>query len=212
MKILYINLFIIFIAFSISVLKYKDYKNTVYKYFTFIIGINFLADFLGYIFGVVLKIDNSFVYNFIDLVLFPFYFLLYKKFFKQPKNKKIMNLFIFIFFAVVLFEWIVLKKPFFNSSHNYILITGSILVAVTLILFLIEIINNEKIIYNITKSLVFWFSVGSLLFYVGIVPIFIIDGHINFKELYTYIITGLIVVMYSTFIYGYIVSDPKNIF
>ena len=74
---------------------------------------------------------------------------------------------------------------------------------------MIEIINNESIIFNIEKSFIFWVSVGCLLFYVGVIPIMISSKQLFFKGIFEVILNILNGVAHSLFIVGYIWSDKK---
>lgn len=208
---LYVVLPIITFAFILSLFYYKKYKRTPYKYITYLLAASFLTECLAYFFGLYLRINNSVVYNVFTLFLFPFYFWFYRRIFKTKKYKKLMNFFIVVFLGTYFWELFILKNNFLTYGFDYATIIGSILVMITLILYLIEIINNEKIIFNTSKYFILWFTIGSLLFYIGIIPILIVTAYLNFREVYAYIISVLNIVMYSSFIIGYLVSDPKKI-
>ena len=207
---IFIFLSVISLAFISSVIKYNEYKNTIFKYFTFLLGITLLIEIAAFVLRYYILIPNSVVYNIFIPIVNLFYLQFYKRLFNSKKNKQLMDVFSILFIVTYLVELLVIKKNFLNTMYTYSLVTGAVFILITLILFLIEIINNEKIINNIHKSLIFWISVGSLLFYVGIIPMFIVSSNIIYPKLYTYIITILNVVMYSTFTIGYFVSNPKN--
>lgn len=205
-----ILLTVIFFAFVSSVIKYPEYKNTIFKYFSFLLGITLVTEIVAVVLRYYILIPNSVVYNIFIPIVNLFYLQFYKQLFKSKKNQKLMDIFSVLFVLTYLAELLVVKRNFLDTMYTYSLVTGAIFILITLILFLIEIINNEKIINNIHKSLIFWISTGSLLFYVGIIPMFIVSSNIIYPKLYTYIVTILNVVMYGTFTIGYFVSNPKN--
>jgi len=197
------------IAFIISLLFYNKFKNTKYVYFTYFLVFTFIIELLGYIYAKVLLINTNPIYNTYIILTCLFYILFYKSLFKNKTNKKIMNAFVIIYLLFTIFDFVILKSHFINDflSNNFVF--GPILIALILILFLIEIINNEAVIFNIKKTFIFWVSVGALLFYIGVIPIIITSELLNFDGLYDNILSGLNFIMYGSFSLGYILSDKK---
>lgn len=211
MKINLINLIpvtIICIAFVVSLVKHYKIKSTPLRYFTYLLGVTFITE----VFAVILHSrGNLVVYNVFIFIVNLFYFWFYKKFYKGKLNKELMNVFIVVFILVYLWELVILKKNFYHSSFFYSLVTGAIFISITVILYLIEIIKDDKILDTIYKSMLFWISIGSLIFYVGIIPIFINSAFLHYKNTYYYIISPLNIIMYSCFITGYLVSKKKTL-
>ncbi len=115
----------------------------------------------------------------------------------------------YVFIGFIFFDVFILKESILTEFNVHLLILGSVLLLTTLILFLIEIINNNKIIFNISKSFIFWISIGLLLFYVGILPIMITREFLNYNGTYTIILVALNIIMYGSFIIGMVKSDIK---
>lgn len=201
---------VVFIAFVVSLIKYNQYKNTTYKYFCYLLGVTLITEITAYLFGFYFLIYNVVVYNIFIPIVNLFYYWFYKKLFKSKRNQKLMNVFSGIFIAVYLYEIVILKNSVFKDNFTISLITGAILTVITLILYLIEIVHNEKIMGDVYKHLIFWITIGSLLFYVGIVPIFINAAFLEYRSIYTLIISALNITMYGSFIIGYFVSDPNK--
>ncbi|WP_144439123.1 hypothetical protein [Lutibacter profundi] len=59
------------------------------------------------------------------------------------------------------------------------------------------------------KLLLFWISIGLLLFYVGILPIIIMSSFLEYRGLFDYIILLLNIIMYGCFITGFLVSKKE---
>ncbi|WP_147296399.1 hypothetical protein [Lutibacter oceani] len=59
------------------------------------------------------------------------------------------------------------------------------------------------------KLLLFWICTGTLLFYIGIIPIQIMAKFFNYRGLFDYIILGLNIIMYGFFTIGFIISKKE---
>jgi hypothetical protein len=195
-----------------SIINFDKVKNTKLKYFSYyliyVLSSEIFADFMIIIY----KQKPFYVYNFYTIMTVLFYFIFYKQLFQKPINKKIMNVFFVIFLLFTIVEFTIFKTSFLNSFSTYNFILGAILLIITVILFLIEIINNEDIIFKIKKALVFWISIGVLLFYVGSLPIFITGEFLGYKGIFDKILIGLNIIMYGSFILGFLWSDKKYIY
>jgi len=205
--------FIVFITTFISFFYYKKFKGTVYCYFLYYILWTFFVELIYntiryyYIHYKEIIFNSNFTYNIHIIVTYLFFFLFYKTISK--KNKTIYNIFVLVFVLFVLFNYFILKNNFLDGLNTNNIIVGGILLLISLILFLIEIINNEEIIFNIQKAFVFWISVGLLLFYVGIIPIMISKEILDYNETYMNVLILLNVLMYGSFVIGFIKSDTK---
>jgi len=95
-----------------------------------------------------------------------------------------------------------------QTSQTYSIILAGIFIVISIIILLIELLNSDKIL-KINKLLLFWISIGVLLFYSGILPIYVVVDLLNYQGLFDYIILGLNIVMYGCFITGFIVSKKE---
>ncbi|MDP3313891.1 hypothetical protein [Lutibacter sp.] len=57
--------------------------------------------------------------------------------------------------------------------------------------------------------LLFWLSIGILIFYAGIVPIYVMIEFLNYKGIFKYILVALNVIMLSCFSIGFIVTKKE---
>lgn len=205
--------YIVSLTTFISFFYYKKFKGTNYKYFLYFLLVPFITELQYkivdiYYYG--FKLFNTDIYyNLYSIINFIFFLQFYKLLSKNKRNKKIFSILTYLFIGFVLFDVFILKNSLSNALNIYTLIIGSIFLLITLILFLIEILNNEKIIFNIYKSFVFWISVGLLLFFIGIIPIMIFRDFLNYNSTYAIILVSLNVIMYGSFIIGMIKSDTK---
>lgn len=196
----------------VSFFFYKKFKETNYRWFLYYLLVPFFTEFLH---KTIVYYNNFeffnpvFIYNLYTIFSFIFFFVFYKELSKNKTNKKIFKIIHYVFITFIFFDIYFLKESILTAFNVHLLILGSILLLTILILFLIEIINNNKIIFNISKSFIFWISTGLLLFYVGILPIMITREFLNYNETYTVILIALNIVMYSSFVIGMIKSDTK---
>jgi len=204
-----LSTYIVCLAAIIGLFYYKKFKNTKYIYFIYYLVFTFIIELLGYLFGHVFLIYNIFIYNIYTLITFLFYFIFYKSVYKKRNNKKLMNKFILVYLLFIIVDLIVFKPDFFNDLFINDFVFGSVLLLITLILFLFEIISDKMIIFNFRKAFIFWVSIGVLLFYIGIIPVIISSEFLKFNGLFDTVVLGLNIIMYGSFITGFILSDKK---
>jgi hypothetical protein len=96
--------------------------------------------------------------------------------------------------------------------HSYTFTIGAIFLIITIGLFLVEILNTEKVLY-FKRYLMFWVSIGLLVFYTGIIP-FIISLNLLPAMLSTDSLTLVFItlnfLMYSCFSLGFILSNKYS--
>ncbi len=203
-----ISFYFICFATIMAFLKYNKFKKSKYQYFSLYIGFIFILETLSLKF---FNFNNLPFYNTLIILSFLFYFYFYKNIFRIKKSQRLMSIFSILFILFGLFDLIILKNNFLNNFLNNTLVFGSFLLIITIIVFLIEIVKNEDIVFNIKKSFIFWVSIGILLFYIGIFPIMITINYLKYGsyQIYDLVITILNFIMYSCIIIGYLYSDPK---
>ncbi len=204
-----IGTFIEVIVVVIGFLNKKKFKNTIYTTFIFYLLYTALNEILGLFLGLYTKLPNDFLYNIYDIVTILFYLYLYKTLIISPKTIKLINYFMMAFIGSYIVEFLFGYFNPLTENSSYSAHIGSIFLLITLILFLFEIINNEKIVFNLHKSMIFWISIGLLLYVVGTIPIFISREIMNYNITYQYILFGLNVIMYGCFVAGFILSKKE---
>lgn len=203
---------IYFIGISVlfGLINYHKVKKTKLKYFVFFLIYVFLfAEGLGAFVGLYLKKPSFSVYNTYTLINFTFYFYLFKYLFKNRRMKKLMQYFFYSFLLFSITIYLININAFIYDLNLVVIFTGSILLVITIILYLIEILNNNKLIFKIINFLPFWISIGNLLFFIGIVPIIIMRKYLNYSGLYDIILRSLNFVMYGCFTIGFILAEKK---
>lgn len=194
----------------IALVYYKKYSGSFLQYFLYMLWLIVITEGLIW---VLMKNDiivqNNFIYNVFSSLQYVFYFLLYYNTLANTSYKKLIRVFIvaFILAVVVNFMWIQ-KLTVTATFHSYTFTIGAIFLIVTIGLFLVEILNTEKILY-FTRYLMFWISIGLLVFYTGIIPYIIslnLLPDMLGNDSLTIIFITLNIVMYSCFALGFILS------
>jgi len=201
----YIFIILPFIVLLTGILTFKKYKNSKLKYFLFFIFYAFLTELSSYYIGFILRKSTFLIYNIYILLSTIFYLLLF--YFYIKRNNFFIKLMLIIFVAFYLYNYIFIQNTLYTSQTNTLLL-GSIFIIISAIFLFVELLNSDDILI-INKLLLFWVSIGIFLFYVGIVPIFVMADFLNYRGLFDYIILSLNIIMYSCFVIGFIISKKE---
>ncbi len=188
---------------------YKVKETKVLKYFVFFIcyvAINELV-------GLYIKNDdgvNAIIHNIYNFLNFTFFLLLYRFHLKNKKNKKIVLIFCSTY--ILLFVVNGFFENYMNEHQRFPYIIGALFLVIAIILYFIEILNSEKVL-NTKKNLLFWISVGILIYYVGNIPFRILRNYYtqltDATVLFIVNIT-LTIIMNTCFIIGFVWSNKKQ--
>jgi len=197
------------IAALTAILFYDKYKHTVLKYFVWILIYTFLNEFSAKYVYYWLE-TNVVMYNVYNTIFFLYFFYVFYNFVKNKTYKKWILYSAVLFLAVTVVSVIVVNAYFNNLMTSYI--TGACLIIFCIILYYIEILSDSRVLY-IKEDLLFWISVGLLLFYVGYIPIkisreFFSDNNDLFVTLFN-VQRVLIIIMNSCFILGFLWTKKK---
>ena len=195
------------------------YKNTYLKYFLLLLWFITITEFIGgYIVEnkILVYIDeNGLVYNkwLSNIRRFVTFIILYYIYFKLLKTevfKKWIKIFAIIFSIIYVLNWIFLQN-FIKESPEIPQVIGSIFLVISILFYFIELLKSEKIMV-FHRLLLFWISVGLLLFYAGTIPFmlkwngYMIIPGVHKLFLIVYI---LAIIMYLTFTFGFIWSKKE---
>jgi hypothetical protein len=206
-------------AITASIYFYK-YRNTSLKYFLYILWYITITEFLGsyasennvLVFYDENGIDyNHWLYNLLYFIFFNVVLVMYMRSIKNSDQKNIIKYFILSYIIVSLVNWVFIQSFLFEMSElPYI--TGSIFLIISIIFYFIQLLKSEdtKIFH---KNLLFWISIGLLLFHSGTIPLSLeYNGYalipgIHKLFLIIYILSPL---MYLIFTFGLIWSDKEK--
>lgn len=193
----------------IGTLMLYKYKHTYLKYLLILLWYAVLNQFIGRCL-VAYQIENDLTKN--NLILYNIYytinFVILLLIYKHYIQSKIFKKWILGFIATYLIALII-----FGFYENYLTvgqttayIIGASFLVITIAYYFIEILNSDKVL-NIQKSILFWISVGLLLFHIGSIPFAIVSNYYAFIDDLKYMFYAkfvLIAILYSLYIVGFI--------
>jgi hypothetical protein len=153
---------------------------------------------------------NALFYNVYNIVFFLY---LYYIFFQYIRTVQYRN---WIIAGAILFVIASFLNALFDSFIHYPQLLaysiGACLLIVDIILYYIEILSTNKVL-NIRQNLLFWISVGLLLFYVGYLPIKLTRTFFSSQEnvfsTLQFVHWLLIIIMNSCFTIGFLWTKKK---
>lgn len=166
-----------------------------------------LLDFFCYFYFKLTKLPTDTFFVIGISVVFSLYLLYYYQLFESRLLKKIQSAILIIFlvnvFCMHYFEENFLGRFSFNMLYvNLLLLTFSI------ILFLYQTFNSDKI-FEIKNYLPFWISVSSLIYYIGIIPIFYFRTKVS-PDLYFFILFLLNFINNAVLVFGLLCNKPDK--
>lgn len=197
----------------IGTLMLYKYKHTFLKYFLILLWYTALNEFLGaYIVNYQktnnLEVNNQIIYNIYNTINFVVLLLIYKHYIQSKTFKKWIVGFIITY--LIIFVIYGFYENYLVVGQSIAYIVGASFLIITIAYYFIEILNSDKVL-NIQKSLLFWISVGLLLFHIGSIPFRIVSNYYATPDLkymfYTKFV--LIAILYSLYIIGFIWSDKE---
>lgn len=209
------------IAAIFGTIYFSKYKNTALKFFLFLLWYITLTEFLSWYsmkYGIneLLFIDdkgvryNWWMYNLLRFITFNCLFFIYYKYLKTKIYKKWIRIFMFIYIITSVINWSFLQSFIWNNSEIPRTI-GSIFLIVTILFYFIELLKSEKVLV-FHRLLLFWISVGLLLYYAGTIPFALkINGYALIPGIHKLflIVYILAIIMYLTFTFGFIWSKKE---
>ena len=196
-------------------LYWNKIKDTYWKWFPVYLGIIFLTEIAGEYFLFVKDdlVTNIAIYSYfgIPLQFLFFYWIFYKQFTGTKFNALTLIAVILYLVALVADISYIGKIQFYFESFSYVI--GCLLLMIILIVFFIRFVNSNDIIHY-KSSIIFWVSLGLLLFYIGTMPFFAYRTKMynEIRELffrYWYLQFGLNYLMYLFFMLSFICGKTK---
>lgn len=204
----------VFFSYGLAVLLafvfYKKYSHTYLRFFPWLLLYVFVNElFAAYCVHKIFH-NNVVMYNIYNIIFFLyFYFVFYKN--EQRKQYKK-----WIVVASVSFMLASLINPFYKSfleePQLLAYIVGACVLIFCIIVYFIEILYTPQILI-VKRDLLFWVSIGLLLFHVGYIPIkvtrhFFAQADNNFLTLLV-VHRILILLMNTSFIIGFLWTRKK---
>ncbi|CAM4017631.1 hypothetical protein [Gillisia limnaea] len=198
-----IRLFVYFLWLTVFVEMVGLYA--VYAYFTDYKGLEFLRNSPFE--------RNYWLYNSYYLVSFTTYFFFFILHLNSAKIRRILT-FTALFFGITVIINLVFSKIFFIGYSAYTSVSGTLILIICIMAYYYEMLKSDKIL-NFYKNLVFYVSVGGLIWHLVVTPLFIYSKYFttaspDFVALHGLIIFLSNVFMYGMFILGFIISSKQS--
>ncbi len=203
-----------------TVFLYK-YKNTYLKYFLFLLWYIVLTEFFtkycasktGILIFYTDENGNRYTvwfYNLLRFITYNTLFFIYYNYLNTKYFRRRIKIFAILYTSIYILNWLFVQN-FHRENSEIPKIIGSLFLIATIIFFFIELLRSEKIV-AFHKMLLFWISVGLLLYYSGTIPFslqwngYAIIPGVHDLFLIVYI---LAIIMYSIFTFGFIWSKKE---
>lgn len=206
------------ITWFISLVTYRKYFETSLRYFPILISYTFFNELLGsviiqnesiqLIFGYDGTNHTALIYNIYHLCFFLFFFKIYWKAASEIKQKNNIKYGIYTY-AIIEVINLFLQNPLIESLiYGYLF--GVLLLIYCILNYFKEVFKVFKI-KTLKFSLLFWISIGLLIFHVIYFPLKIFrEFNYELYEPFRNLHLISIVVMYTFFSIGFIKSRKRN--
>jgi len=154
---------------------------------------------------------NLWFYNLLRIVTFLTLFYIYFKIIRTEKYRQIIKFFAIIYSLVIIINWSIIQNFFYEMSEIP-KVMGSLFLIITVLFYFIELLRSDKII-TFHRTLLFWISVGLLLYYSGTIPFSLkFNGYMLFPGIHKLFLinTVLAITMYLIFTFGFIWSKKES--
>ncbi|SHI83472.1 hypothetical protein SAMN04488508_103355 [Aquimarina spongiae] len=198
----------------IGTLYYKKYKGTKLKHFILYLWYTAINEIVvGLYLKRYLEIEwGDLLYNLYYIISFIYFLTLFRNYLMIKKNKRVVHTFLITYIILLVING-------FYQNYIYELqiipyIAASSFLVVTIFLYFIEILNSEKVL-NVRKNLLFWISIGLLLYHIGNIPFRILRNYYSdITDATVSFLLGvfLTIIMNICFIIGFIWSDKKQLY
>lgn len=201
-------------SFLVCLYLFKSLKNTELKYFLPFLFLTLTVELTG-LWMIQHGIKNYLLFNIFTTFEFIFYAFLFYKHYRKNKFKVLSLLFMPLYIIAVTINLIYFQGM--EKFHTYTFLLGSFFIVVFCCLFFYESVLPEFLENTLTKQPFFWVCTGLLLFYLGSVIINALfeylrtfDMQIEGKKIYGTINQSLNVILYSAFIFSFILCRNNN--
>ncbi len=209
------------LAAVVGTIFFYKYKHTYLKYFLLLLWYITLTEFtIWYVssnnINALLFFDengvqfNLWFYNLLEIVTFITLYSIYLKAIKTIKYKLWIKIFIISFIILTIINWYILQSFIFEMAELPAIV-GSIFLIIIILFYFIELLKSDKIV-AFHKILLFWISVGLLLYYSGTIPFSLkFNDYMLFPGIHKLFLinTILAITMYLIFTFGFIWSKKE---
>jgi len=210
----YTTIFMELASFVTGLLYWNKIKNSIWVWFVIYLGFivtgELVCNYLSYT-SYNNKVNTIFNYIIIPVEFLFFYWLYYKHASSKKNRLLVIACCVLYLLSFIADQYFFQGKKFLFDSFSYC--AGNLLLLVAILSFFMEFSKGNEILH-FRSSLIFWVSLGNLVFYLGTLPYFglihlLYDNHREIFNYYTYLMFALDWAMYLLFIIGFIKWKPK---
>ena len=210
----YIYLLVQTSSFLVCLYSYNSLKNTELRYFLPFLFLTLIVELTG-LWMTQHGIKNYLLFNVFTTFEFIFYAFLFYKHYRKNNFKLLSVVFMPLYIIAVFINLMYFQG--IEKFHTYTFLLGSFFIVVFCCLFFYESVLPEYLENTLTKQPFFWVCTGLLLFYLGSVIINALfeylrsfDMQIEGKKIYGTINQSLNVILYSAFIFSFILCRNNS--
>lgn len=198
-----IRLFVYFLWLTVFIEVIGLY--TVYAYFTDYKNLEFLRDSPFE--------RNYWLYNSFHVLSFAMYYFFFILHLNSAKTRRILTLTALIFLITVIIN-LIYSGIFFVAYSAYTSVGGTLIIIICILAYYYEILKSDNIL-NFYKNVVFYVSIGVLIWYLVVTPLFIYSKYFTLASPDFVALHGLIIIlsnvfMYGMFIIGFLISSGRS--
>ena len=161
--------------------------------------------------------DNYWWYNSYGVLSYSFYALYFRSFVRNKLWRGLLK-YLVILFVLSSSLIYVFTDVYFNSTSQFVSITGTLIIFLSIMAFYFELLRSDKLL-KLKLFLPFYISVGILVFNLCITPVDLFSEYFNisggnelFVNLHIKIMLYANIFMYFTYSLGFIVCSRKKKF
>ncbi len=194
---------------------YKKLRFSVYKWFPVYLAFIVLSELLGEILRVpsLAKFNSAYFNDLVIPVEFLFFFWLFFQSFKKSKYKTLPVICSVIYLGAWITDLVYFSR-FLSYFYFFSYTFGNLLLLVLILVFFIQLVNSDAIL-SFRKNILFWVSLGLLIFYLGSFPYYglrnlIVYKYPVFNTIYGHVVVVLNCIMYLMFTLSFIWGKPNT--
>ncbi len=210
----YVYLLVQASSFFVCLYYYASLKKTDLKYFLPFLFLTTIVEWSGYFF-LINDVRKFMIYNSFTTFEFVFYFFIFSKHLRVPYFRYPVIAMIFVYPFLVYYNLKYIQG--FQTFHSYTFLLGSFFMVLFSILFFFESVRTENLEKLLPDQPFFWVCTAYIMFYLGSVVInslfqylMSFDMHSQGKRIYSTINQSLNLLLYSGFIYAFILCHQKK--
>lgn len=185
-------------AFVLAIVMWPKYKNTTQRNFRYFLGFVLVIECLGYLLPIICDIKSGYVYNVYTIISGLFLLTWFKSILQ---TKRLVIVFISVFIASIGY---CLFFQAFGVLWKIPLVVLAIAILICSTVFFSDLLTKNEVV-NFKTDQKFWIVTGCLVFYIGYLPLVLLQKYFGLSGIYYRIpITINIILMFGFIIKSFL--------